>query len=64
MSNEFRDFLISKEIYFEEDTDGNVWVADLSLLPYKDEVDELFPLFEWSMDLPEAPEAPEQQHDE
>lgn len=52
----FKDFLISKNIAFEEDTtDNSLMLNDDDLIPYKDEVKELFPnfTFVWEMDTKE-----------
>ena len=50
----FKDFLISKNIAFEEDTtDNSLMLNDEDLIPYQDEIKQLFPTFTfvWDMDL-------------
>lgn len=40
---DFKDFLIIKAIEFEETQEGFITVDDSDLLPYEDELKELFP---------------------
>ena len=50
----FKEFLISKNIAFEEDpTDNSLILNDEDLIPYEAEVKELFPgfTFMWEMDM-------------